>query len=342
MVDLETRVAAVAPGRRVPVSRIVVVGMLLAGWLGVLLSRWWTGTEYTPAPFGLPDPGLLTSVTMPLARYLQEIAGVAVVGLLFVRCIALPGQSGTAGQHLLEMAARWAWLGVAGTMAWIVATASDLTGVPILDVLGQADLLWAVAGTDRVLAEMGTLWIALAVALFAARLRGTPAQLIALLAATAALLPSALSGHAGHHESPVVAMAALAVHLEAAAVWVGGLLALVVHLRHYPEQLRVALPRFSTAALICVVAVGLSGIVESVITLQTWDAWWNTDRGLLIIAKSVALAVLAAIGYLHRRRTLGPAASGRLLPLLGLAAGELIIMSATIGIAVALSSTAFA
>ena len=68
----------------------------------------------------------------------------------------------------------------------------------------------------------------------------------------------------------------------------------------------------------------------------------NGAFGLLIIAKSVALAVLAAIGYLHRRRTLGPAASGRLLPLLGLAAGELIIMSATIGIAVALSSTAFA
>ena len=74
MVDLETRVAAVAPGRRVPVSRIVVVGMLLAGWLGVLLSRWWTGTEYTPAPFGLPDPGLLTSVTMPLAPFMHGTA----------------------------------------------------------------------------------------------------------------------------------------------------------------------------------------------------------------------------------------------------------------------------
>ena len=325
---------------RVPTSRIVVVAVLLAGWLGILLGRWWTGTEYVPAPFGLPDPGLLTSVSLPLARYLQEIAGVAVVGLLFLRCVALPGQS-TGGRHLLDMATRWAWLGVAATVAWIVATASELTGVPILDVLGQADLLWAVAGTDRVLAEIASLWVALAIALFAARLRSQGARFLALAAATAALLPSALSGHAGHHESPVLAMVALAVHLVAAAVWIGGLLALVVHLRHHPEQLRVALPRFSTAALICVVAIGLSGIVESVLTLQTWNALWTTDRGGLILAKTVALTVLAAIGYAHRQRTLGAAGSGRFLPLLGLAAAELTIMGATVGVAVVLSSMAF-
>ena len=50
--------------------------------------------------------------------------------------------------------------------------------------------------------------------------------------------------------------------------------------------------------------------------------------------------MLAAIGYAHRQRTLGPAGSGRLAPLLRLAAGELLIMSGTIGIAVVLSTTA--
>ncbi len=340
MVHVDTRVALGAPTRRVPTSRVVVLGVVLAGWLGILLARRWTGTEYTPAPLGLPDSGLLTSVALPLSRYLQEIAGVAVVGLLFLRCIA-PGKPGPGGQHLLEMATRWAWLAVAGTIAWIVATASDLTGVPIFALVGRVDLVWAVAATDRVLAQIATLWVTLAIALFAARLRGSAAHVLALLLATAALLPSALNGHAGHHESPVVAVGALAVHLVAAAIWVGGLLALVVHLRHFPEQLRVVLPRFSTAALLCVVAVGLSGIVESVVTLQVWSALWSTDRGALIIAKTVAFAVLAAIGSIHRQKTLGPAASGRSLPLLGLAAGELIVMAATVGIAVVLSSTAF-
>jgi hypothetical protein len=49
--------------------------------------------------------------------------------------------------------------------------------------------------------------------------------------------------------------------------------------------------------------------------------------------------VLASIGHLHRQRTIGPAGTGRLAPLLRLAAGELAVMGATIGIAVVLSTT---
>jgi putative copper resistance protein D len=131
----------------------------------------------------------------------------------------------------------------------------------------------------------------------------------------------------------------LAVHLAAAAIWVGGLLALVIHLRPFPELLTGAVHRFSVTALLCVIAIGLSGVVESVVMLQTWAALWETHRGHLIIAKTLALAVLAAVGYLHRRRTVGPAGTGRLAPLLRLAAGELAIMGATIGIAVVLSTT---
>ena len=52
-----------------------------------------------------------------------------------------------------------------------------------------------------------------------------------------------------------------------------------------------------------------------------------------------ALAVLAVIGYAHRARTLGPASTGRLAPLLSLTAGELLIMGATTGLAVVLSTT---
>ena len=85
-----------------------------------------------------------------------------------------------------------------------------------------------------------------------------------MLAAAAALLPSALSGHAGHHSADAVATVALGVHIIAASIWVGGLLGLIVHLRRYPDQLRQAVPRFSASALICVAAVGTSGVLASV------------------------------------------------------------------------------
>jgi putative copper resistance protein D len=238
------------------------------------------------------------------------------------------------------MAVRWAWVWAGSTLAWIVLTMSDLVGVPVSSLPERADVLAIVLGTDRVLTQIATLWVAVAIALFGTRLSTTAATSGVLVVAIAALLPSALTGHAGHHNYSDVAVVALAVHIAAASLWVGGLLALVVHLRAFPDQLQHTVPRFSAAALFCVIAVGVSGVVESAVMLDDWAALWGTNRGHLIIAKVLALVVLGGIGYWHRRRTMGPAASGRFMPLLRLAAGEMVLMGVTVGIAVVLSGTA--
>jgi putative copper resistance protein D len=130
------------------------------------------------------------------------------------------------------------------------------------------------------------------------------------------------------------------VHIVAATLWAGGLLALIVHLRRFPELLRDVLPRFSAAALLCVIAVGTSGLGTSVLMLDGWAQLWGSNRGQRILVKTVALGALAAFGARHRLRTVGEACSGRLLPLLRLGAIELALMGATIGIAVVLSTTA--
>src|SRR6476661_1325224 len=171
MVQLTSRVEHQADARPVPATRILVAGILFAGVLAILIARWWTGTGYEPAPLGLPDPGLLTAIGLPFAQYVHEIAGVAVVGLLFLRCVALPGPATPATSHLLEMAARWAWLWVGSTVAWVVFTLSELIGVPVTGLLERADVLLTVAGTDRVLAELATLWVALLIALFVERVQ---------------------------------------------------------------------------------------------------------------------------------------------------------------------------
>jgi putative copper resistance protein D len=268
------------------------------------------------------------------------MAGVAVVGLLFLRCVALTSPIGPAHRHLMVMATRWAWVWVASTVVWIVLTMSDLSGLPVNELLQHTDVVVIVVGTDRVLVELATLWVALALALFVGRLTSTKGVAIALLAATVALLPSAVTGHAGHHTSPWLAAITLGVHVAAAALWVGGLLALIVHLRAFPDQLQRAVPRFSAVALGCVIAVGVSGVLESVVMLGSWYALWDTNRGHLMAAKAVALVLLVLIGYWHRQRTVPAAVSGRLMPLLRLGVGELLLMSATIGIAVVLSTTA--
>lgn len=340
MVQLTNRIEVPRAEHRLPAARVVIGVLLLAGMGAVIVARWLTGTGYQPAPFGLTDPGQLTAVGLPIAQFVHEIAGVAVVGLLFLRCFLLPPRADSAHRHLNAMATRWGWLWVGSTLVWIVLTISETTGLPVTKLPGNPEVVGIVLGVNRVLAEIATLWVALAIALFAGRLTGRSSTGAALLLAAAALLPSALTGHAGHHNYSEVAVVSLGVHLVAAAIWVGGLLALVVHMRGFPNELRLAVPRFSVVALGCVVAVGLSGAVESVVLLDGWTALWDSERGRLMIAKAVALAVLIVIGFWHRQRTVEQASNGRLMPLLKLAAGELVVMGATIGIAVVLSTTA--
>lgn len=323
-----------------PGPAAVLAAVLLTGMAAIIIARWLTGTGYKPAPLGLPDPGALTSVGLLVAQFVHELAGVAVVGVLVCRFSIGAACPGDGGHHLGVMAERWSWVWGGSTLAWIAFTVSDLSGAPVTALAAQPDVILAVVGTDRVLAEIATLWVALLVAMFGGRLQERAQVGTGLVLVSAALLPSALAGHAGHHSSPVLAMLALGVHLVAAAVWVGGLLVLVVHLRAFPALLRSAVPRFSRIALVCALLVGVSGLLETLVMLDGWSALWSTNRGHLILAKTVALVLLATAGYWHRRRTVVPASSGRLAPLLRLAAGELILMGGTIGIAVLLSATA--
>lgn len=352
MTQLDARPAAVAPGRLSTASdrrRSVVLGLMgAAGLIGVLASKVLTGGGYRTPLFGLPDPGPATAFGLPVAQYLAEFAGIGVVGVLFVRLLVALSSSNSAAsddvgavlQRLSSLAVRWAVVWLAATAAWVSFTLSELVGVPVAQLPEHLDLVAIVLRTDRMLAEVATLWIALAIAMFGARSAGTVANGVTLAAAAAALLPSALLGHSAHHNATALAPYILGTHIVAAAVWVGGLTALVVHLRHHPVQLRASLPRFSAAALICVVVIGISGVLESVQMLDGWSALWSTHRGYLILAKGIALVVLAGYGYLHRRRTMDAAATGQLRPLLKLAASELCLMGATIGIAVALATTA--
>ncbi len=342
MVQLSERAGVVVRRRPEQAPRAPVIGVVVAGVAAIVLARWWTGTGYTALLFGLPDPGQLTSFGLPSAQFVHELAGIAVVGLLFVAAIGLGADesAGRARRHLAELVARWAWVWVGSTAAWIVFTVSDLTGVPILRLPADTDLVLIVLHSDRVLAQIVTLWVALVLALFGERLVGRLQVGAGLLLAIGALLPSALTGHAGHHDSPVLAATVLGVHIVAASVWVGGLLALVIHLRSFPDQLRAALPRFSVAALMCVVVIGATGVVVSAISLDGWAQLWGSNRGQLMLLKVGGLVLLTGIGHLHRAHTVGEAASRRLLPLLRLAAFELALMGATIGIAVTLSGTA--
>jgi putative copper export protein len=65
----------------------------------------------------------------------------------------------------------------------------------------------------------------------------------------------------------------------------------------------------------------------------------TSGYGAVVFAKAVAFACLVAIGWCHRSRTLPALAAGRPSAFWRVAAGELMVMAATVGLAVALSRT---
>jgi putative copper resistance protein D len=159
------------------------------------------------------------------------------------------------------------------------------------------------------------------------------------------VLPGPVTGHAAGHAGHDPAVLAIALHVVAACLWVGGLLAVVLVLAAHRRLVAVALPRFSTVAGYCAATVALTGVLSAVLRLPTPAALVGTGYGLLVLAKAACLAVLVGLGWRARRTLLGRVAgltSGGAGPAplarwLGL---ELVVMAVVFGLAAALAGAA--
>ncbi|MGN6330049.1 MAG: cytochrome c oxidase assembly protein [Motilibacteraceae bacterium] len=338
-----------------PLALLVLVVALLAG-----------GGSPQRSAAGLPDPGALTGWAVPILRLLADLAGLASVGWCLAAGVLLPApqdrlaSAALRGVRLVSWsAAVWA-LAAAGEL---VFTFSDFLAVPVVQVLDPVALWSFTTQTDqgRAYAVQAVLAGCLAVA---ARSAGTVRAAVGLLLlALVGLVPPALTGHsaaAGNHD---LAVASLLVHVLAAALWLGGLLALAWTAVNGASGVRAAATRYSTLALWCFSLVAVSGLANATVRLHTPRELVASHYGLLVLAKVTALAGLAVFGHRHRHRTLPalgprssgdraargregqrPGTSGRLLPtgvaaFARLAAVELLVMVATVGLAVALSRT---
>lgn len=202
--------------------------------------------------------------------------------------------------------------------------ATFLTEVPI----GRAWLIFVLVGA------------LLTVVCFAVRNR----TLLAILtvAAVLGLIPLAEDGgHAAGTDSHDAAVSAIWLHTVFAALWVGGLVTLVL-LRSQLSAARLAavLPRYSTVALICFVVVAASGYVSASIRVGDLPSLLS-PYGALVIAKVAALVALGVLGALQRRilvKKVAATAAPRWFWLL--VVSELAVMGIASGVAAALARTA--
>jgi putative copper export protein len=117
------------------------------------------------------------------------------------------------------------------------------------------------------------------------------------------------SGHAGDPGRGVLTIAVDAVHVAAAAVWIGGLVQLVLVVPHATRGLaddarqrvrRSLLGRFSTVALASVVVVAVTGVGRALWEVGAVSQVWSTGYGRTLVVKTLLLGGLVALGYRNR------------------------------------------
>lgn len=202
-------------------------------------------------------------------------------------------------------------------------------------------------------------------------LRSRLGLLIALAVGCVGIVAMALNGHSAGGDDHMGAVNSLGLHLLGVCLWAGGLVTLAwlspqlaadrslaslpigtrarraadashgATAREVP-LLAVVLRRFSVLALWCYVLVLASGVINASVRIGTWEQL-TSDYGVLVLLKLVLTLLVGVAGLMHRRAVIPALEQDRLTgrrAVWQVVLGELVLMAALIGVAVALGSSA--
>jgi putative copper resistance protein D len=296
---------------------------------------------------GLSNPDRLTTIGLPAVRALAEITMAIAVGALLLAAFLVPPQrSGfldVAGYRAVRGAAAAALVWAFAAALMVPLTVADTLGRPIGDVLDVGLLAQTVPRLSTATAWLVTALIALLVLAACRTVLGWGWTVVTFGLSLLGPLPVTLTGHSATGGAHDIASDSLMLHVIAACLWVGGLVAVLgTAAARGPDRataLATAVPRFSRLALVCWVAVGLTGVVNALVRVTPADLF-TTGYGALVVGKAVALGVLGLLGLVHRKRTVTRAAAGEAAALVRFGAVEVVVMLATMGLAVALGRSA--
>lgn len=289
---------------------------------------------------GLGDP--VVQYGLPIAKLLTNLGIGATLGSLVLAVFALDPGKPEFGRALdLAAAGAGVWT-VAGAAATYLTFSDQFQRQLSFDQRYGSDL-----ATFLTQLPYGRSWLILVlvgalltVVCFAAR-NVTLLGIVTVVAALGLVPFVSDTGHSSGTANHAAAVTAIWLHIVFAAVWVGGLLALVVlRPRLDADRLARILPRYSTIALVCFLVVAVSGYASAAIRVGDWPSLL-TPYGLLVLAKVAALGALGVFGAVQRRAIVGRLAAGR-----GprwfwlLVVAEVAFMGVASGVAAALARTA--
>lgn len=326
------------------VSRVVGPAALLLVAFGVLLAALAYGGG-AAAPLAL-DPGVVARFGLPIAKMLVNLSVAGTIGALVIASIAFSSKKPEYGRAM----------DVAAGSAGIWAVSSAATGYlnfqtalpePISFTTQYGDdLSRFVTATSLGQAWLSTTLIAAVLSVLCFAVRNQTFVGIITVGAILALIPMALQGHAGDSASHDAATTSIFLHILFAAIWVGGLLTVVISQKYLMKgRIIPVLERYSTLALIAFVVVAVSGYVNAEIRIQTLPNLL-TPYGILVLVKVAALGGLGLFGLVQRRFIIGKMSAAQLKNtgirkyFWWLAAAELAFMGIAEGTAAALARTA--
>ncbi|MGW6495389.1 copper resistance D family protein [Nonomuraea angiospora] len=332
-----------------PLPRQRVGGRLVAGAFGVcaivaaVAASTFTAQEAVP---GIPMPGPLVSFGLPVVRVLLDLAAVAAVGLsLLPKLLGFDAPERTEPVMLrvrpLAVLAAWAWA-ICALLTIVFQTAELNPGsVPTFGMI--AGYVETVGTGQGLLFSAACALAAAGIGLMAVRFgEKVPAEL-RVIVALFGLLPIPVTGHAVNSIWHDPIMVSMEIHVMGAAAWTGGLVATAVFVAPHRELLAVVLPRFSRIATVCLLMVGLSGLVNGLGTMALTpgvtlpDALLTSHYGLLVVVKTVLVAALVPLAAHIRFRLMPAIRAGRATALVGWAAAEVAVMGLAYGVAVAIT-----
>ena len=231
-------------------------------------------------------------VALAVLRGLALGALLSLSGLLFFRW----GASVDDARRAMVLAR---WLAILSPLLLIVHFALWVMNTHAQHML-NAESLDVATGTGMGHRELLRIGFAI-LALWALSLARQPK--LALAASVGALLVSSAIGHTAAIV-PAWAIPGKAVHLLAGAAWMGGVIWLLVLDRADATRFAREAARVSRVAMLCVIAVAISGLLETFLFLSAPSDIVRTPYGLLVLAKIVGTLILIGFGAHHRTRTM--------------------------------------
>jgi copper transport protein len=251
-----------------------------------------SGDSLTVGGVGSPAPVAAAEQKVPVLASLLRGLGLGAlmtgVGLLFFGVTSGEHRHFSPRAFIARAIAIGAVLVVAHFFAWLRYLSptgglnGDFIGSMFDSSVGRVELI-------RTLLAVLTLWsIALA-----------RHDRIALVLGAACLVVSGAIGHPAAID-PYLTIPAKSLHLLAAAVWLGGLFWLVWLSQCDEAACRAEARRVSSLALVSVIVIFLSGLLETVLFLNTPSDLIRSDYGRLVLAKMIGLGILIAYGAYNR------------------------------------------